>query len=200
VPIGIRLHRRRRGGGFSSLAMLRLSLPLARMACREYAAFMKPIFSVVLLMGVFLCGCSDQIAVDRAAADYLGAGAVHVLSEPSKIEGWNFQRGDGTIASDPPIRPLNLSVAKEVGAILLSQETYRSPARGGGFAHDVGYRIWRGDESVDVLVSFGNDQVQLKYRAYNGQQSSSFASVTAGRDRLIRVAQEAYSDYKAPAR
>jgi hypothetical protein len=173
---------------------------LADAATPEYASIMKPTLPVVLFIGAFMFGCSNQIQVDRAAAEYLGAGAVHVLSAPTKIEGWNFQRADGTIASEPPIQELDLAIAKELGQILLSEETYRSPSRGGAFMHDVGYRIWRGEESVDVLISFGNDQAQLKYQSFSGQPSSSFASIGAGRDRLIRIAQEAFPQYKAPAR
>jgi hypothetical protein len=158
---------------------------------------MKPTSAALCILAtVILCGCSKEITVDRAAADYLGPGAVHVLSAPTKIEGWNFQRENGSIASEPPIRQLDLSVAHDLGAILLDQDTYRSPARGGAFTHDVGFRVWRGDESVDVLLSFGNDQMELKYRSYTGQPSSSFASITTSHDRLLRVAEHAFPDYK----
>src|SRR4051812_2622277 len=156
---------------------------------------MKPIPAILFVFVSILGGCSHDIPVDRAAGDYLGPGAVHVLSAPTKIEGWNFQRADGTIASDPPIRPLDISIARELGTILLDQSTYRSTMGEGGFVHDVGFRVWRGDESVDVLLSFGNEQMQLKYRAGAGT-SSSFASIAGGRDRLIRLAQKAYPDYK----
>lgn len=156
---------------------------------------MKPTSAILFLFVMIPGGCNHDIPVDRAAGDYLGPGAVHVLSAPTKIEGWNFQRGDGTIASDPPMRSLDTSIARELGAILLDQATYRSPAGEGGFVHDVGFRVWRGDESVDVLLSFGNEQMQLKYRAGAGT-SSSFASIAGGRDRLLRLAQRAYPDYK----
>jgi len=156
---------------------------------------MKPIPAILFVFVSILGGCSHDIPVDRAAGDYLGPGAVHVLSAPTKIEGWNFQRADGTIASDPPIRPLDIGIARELGTILLDQATYRSPAGEGAFVHDVGFRVWRGDESVDVLLSFGNQQMQLKYRIAGGT-SSSFASITSGKERLVRLAQRAFPDYK----
>ncbi len=156
---------------------------------------MKPTSAILFVLLLIPGGCNHDIAVDRAAGDYLGPGAVHVLSAPTKIEGWNFQRADGSIASDPPIRPLEIGIARELGTILLDEATYRSPAGEGGFVHDVGFRVWRGDESIDVLLSFGNEQMQLKYRIAGGT-SSSFASIANGKDRLVRLAQKAFPDYK----
>jgi hypothetical protein len=158
---------------------------------------MKPT-SAFLLLGVFVMGCANNtIQVDKAASDFLGAESVHVLSAPTKLEGWNFQRPDRSIASDPPIQLLNLSIAKDLDEILLSRDTYQAPARGGSFDHAVGFRVWRGDQSVDVLLSFNNDQMQFKYRAFNGQPSSSFASFSAARDRLLKVVHEAFPEYMA---
>jgi hypothetical protein len=169
---------------------------LCKLGWCGYASTMKPTAAILFVLMLTMGGCGGPIRTDQAAADYLGAGPVHVLSAPTRIEGWNFQRANGSIATDPPIRPLDLSVARELGEILLSEGTYRSPTGAGGFVHDVGYRIWRGDESVDVLLSFGNQQMQLKYHTSAGPTSSLFASIGAAQDRLIHLSERAFPDYK----
>jgi hypothetical protein len=155
-------------------------------------------FGPLMLLGLLVSGCATPSATDGGAAEFLGPGAVNALANPTRIEGWNFQRPDGTIMADPGIRPLELSIAKQLGAILLDDATYSKPARSGGFEHTVGYRVWGGGgESIDVLVSLGNDQVQIKSMGYNGQPISEIAGVTAGHDALVKVARAAFADYKA---
>jgi hypothetical protein len=162
----------------------------------KVATITTSLFSMMLL-GLSVGGCATRPSADEAAAEFLGAGPVNVLSNPTRVEGWNFQRPDGSIMSDPTIRPLDLSVAKQLGAILLDGGTYRLPARSGGFAHAVGYRVWRGGESVDVFVSFANDQVQVKSMGNGGQPISEVAGVTAAHDALVGVAKKAFPEFKA---
>jgi hypothetical protein len=156
-------------------------------------------FASLMLLGLLVSGCAARPAADEGAAGFLGAGPVSVLSNPTRVEGWNFQRADGTIAADTGIRPLDISIAKQLSVILLNDATYRAPAGSGGFEHAVGYRIWSGGDSIDVLVSFANDQVQVKSMGYNGQPMSEIAGVTAGHDALVKVARSAFPDFKAPA-
>jgi hypothetical protein len=164
---------------------------------------MKPIASswLVLVLGLSLCGCAATPPQnDTGAVEFLGAAAVDILAAPTRIEGWNFQRPNGTLTSDPGIRELDLPIAKQLADILLNGETYSLPSRPGGFERHVGFRIYRGSESIDVLISFANDQMLVKYLAYNGQPTTSLAGVTAARDALLRVAHDAFPDYKAPAK
>lgn len=174
--------------------------PMAGPSVQRYALAMKSIGALAVVWGVVLCGCAKSGQADRAAAEFLGPGAVHVLERPTKVEGWNFQRPDGSIASEPPIRPLDLAVARELRAVVLDEDAYRTPARGGAFERAVGFRVWRGDQSVDVLLSLANDQMLLKYLAYNGQPTSSLAGVGAARDRLIKVARAAFPEYRPPTK
>jgi hypothetical protein len=164
---------------------------------------MKPIASswLVLVLGLSLCGCAAAPPRNETGAiEFLGAAAVDILAAPTRIEGWNFQRPDGTLTTDPAIRELDLSIAKQLADILLNEETYRLPSRPGGFERHVGFRIYRGSESIDILFSFANDQMLVKYLAFNGQPTSSLAGVTAARDALLRVAHNAFPDYKPPAK
>jgi hypothetical protein len=152
---------------------------------------------LVLLIGLVVCGCgsTNQEEQGRGGA-YPGAEVSHVLAAPTRVEGWNFVRPDGTIMTDPPIRLLDLSVAKELGSIVLDSNTYRELSRGGGFVPSVGFRVWRDEQSVDVILSLGNDQMMMKYTTMTGQPTTSLASVTAAHDRLMRLARKAFPDYQ----
>ena len=156
------------------------------------------VWLLVLGAGVLLMsGCATPKEGDVGAVEFLGPGPVNILSDPSRVEGWNFQRADGSITSDAPLRPLDVSIGKELGAILLNDATYRRPAQDGAFEHTVGFRVWRGGESIDVMLSLGNDQVQVKTMGGAGQPISQLAGVTAAHDELVRVARKAFPELKA---
>jgi hypothetical protein len=154
--------------------------------------------STTLLALMILGGCSGSRDGDRAAADFLGAESVYVLSAPDRVWGWNFQRADGSIATDPPIKLLDTSVGQELGRILLSEETYRKPAKGGTFERSVGFRLVRGGQSVEVYPSFVNDQLLLRYTAPGGAPVQSSAGMGAARDRILKVAKQAFPEYRPP--
>lgn len=156
---------------------------------------------LLMVLGVLVVavvsGCATPQEGDVAAVEFLGPGPVSVLSDPSRVEGWNFQRADGSVMTDAPLRPLDVSIGKELGKILLDDATYRKPAREGAFEHTVGFRVWRGSESIDVMLSFGNDQVQVKTMGGAGQPISQTAGVTAAHDALVGVARKAFGEMKA---
>jgi len=157
---------------------------------------------LLMLLGVLVVvsGCATPQEGDVAAVEFLGAGPVHILSDPSRVEGWNFQRADGSTMSDAPLRPLDVSIGKQLGKILLDDATYRKPARDGAFEHTVGFRLWRGGESIDVMLSLENDQVQIKSMGNNGQPISQSAGVTAAHDALVGVAKKAFGELKTPGK
>jgi hypothetical protein len=167
---------------------------------QEYAAAMKSTTTTLLmLLGVLVVvvsGCAAPRQEELVAEEFLGPGPVNILSDPSRVEGWNFQRADGSIMADAPPRPLDVSVGKELGKILLNDATYQKPARDGAFEHTVGFRIWRGNESIDVMLSLGNDQVQVKTMGGSGQPISQLAGVTAAHDALVGVAKKAFPELK----
>ena len=159
------------------------------------------ITSLLMLIGVLVVGgCASPKEGDVAAVEFLGPGPVNILSDPSRVEGWNFQRADGSIMTDAPLRPLDVSIGKQLGKILLDDATYRKPARDGAFEHTVGFRLWRGGESIDVMLSLENDQVQIKSMGNNGQPISQSAGVTAAHDALVGVAKKAFGELKTPGK
>jgi hypothetical protein len=162
---------------------------------------MKHIPAAVIVLSMWVCGCSSSPkskGVDEGAADRLGPNAVYVLSNPTRVEGWNFRRPDGSTSTDPQIRQLKTSVGQELGKVLLDADTYKEPARGGGFERAVGYRVWRGDQNVELYLSFANDQLYVKYPGYGGQAVSASTGFTHARDQLLDVARKAFPDYRAP--
>ena len=154
---------------------------------------------IVCCLGV--CGCSSakkEKKADQGAANVLGPAATFVLSDPSRVEGWNFQREDGTIATDPQIQELKVSTGKDLAKVLLDGDTYTVPARGGAFERAVGYRVWRANQNVEIYLSFANDQLYLKYPGSGGTATSRSLGFTNAREALLRVSQKAFPGYKAP--
>jgi hypothetical protein len=174
---------------------------LSAVSWQEYAAAMKftitPLLMLLGLLVVVVSGCAAPRQEELVSAEFLGPGPVNTLSDPSRVEGWNFQRADGSIMADAPLRPLDVSIGKQLGAILLNDATYRTPARDGAFEHTVGFRIWRGNESIDVMLSLGNDQVQVKTMGGSGQPISQLAGVTVAHEELVGVARKAFPELKA---
>jgi hypothetical protein len=122
------------------------------------------------------------------------------LSAPTRIEGWNFTRPDGSVMADAPLEPLDLSIARELGSLLQRDDTYRLPAGSGSFQHSVGFRVWRGSEAADVILSFGNDQLEVRYPATNGAATSAFAGFTAAHDAMAELAHKAFPNFNAQPR
>lgn len=156
------------------------------------------VLAILLGSVLLLTGCSAPREADTAAADFLGPETVYVLSAPERVWGWNFQRADGSIATDPSIRVLDPAVGAELGQILLRAETYRTPARGGTFERSVGFRLMRGTQVVEVYPSFVNDQLLLRYLAAGGQGTPTTSGMGAARDRLLKVAKRAFPEYQPP--
>jgi hypothetical protein len=151
---------------------------------------------------VGLAGChnGDPKPADALAADVLGPQPVFVLQYPTRVEGWNFQRPDGSIASDPPLRLLDLQVGRDLAKVLLAETTYASGARTGSFERAVGYRVYRGDQVVDVIVSFNNDQALVKYGGYTNQPGNNMVGIGTARGELLSITKRAFPEYRPPAK
>jgi hypothetical protein len=166
---------------------------------------MKPITAAAVVAVILCCalvgGCSSvhkDKKADEEVGDILGPGAVFVLSDPSRVQGWNFQRPDGTVITDPPLQELDASVGKDLGKVLLDRDTYALPARGGGFERAVGYRFSREGQVVEFYLSFNNDQVYVKYPGASGAAWSTSIGFTNARDAVLRAVHKAFPGYKAP--
>jgi hypothetical protein len=153
----------------------------------------------LLVLALLVSGCSSATRKNvEPAADVLGPAAVYVLSDPTRVEGWNFQRPDGSIAADPAIQRLKTSTGKALAQVLLDPVTYKEYARGGAFEKAVGFRVWRGDQAVEIYLSFNTDQLYLKHPGYAGGVTSSSAGFTHAREEVLTVVHEAFPGYKAP--
>jgi hypothetical protein len=64
----------------------------------------------------------------------------------------------------------------------------------------VGFRVWRGSEAADVILSFGNDQLEVRYPATNGAATSAFAGFTAAHDAMAELAHKAFPNFNAQPR
>lgn len=152
--------------------------------------------TLTVLSTTLLCGCGGTKAPDPDTAQFLGAETVYVLSAPEQTWGWNFQRADGSISTDPPIRLLDPAVGRELGQILLDEGTYRTPARGGTFERSVGFRLVRSGQAIEAYPSFANDQLLLRYVNANGQATQTMSGIGAARDRLLKVVGRAFPEYR----
>lgn len=146
-------------------------------------------------------GCASTAPSDTTATDALGQQAINVLREPTRIAGWNFQAPGGAVYNDPELRPLDIGVAKELRDILLDDSTYAKVGSGGGFTRDVGFRVWRNNESIDVLLSLSADLMVVKTPAYGGQSTVNLsADVTNAHKRLVKLAKRAFPEFKEVGR
>ena len=58
--------------------------------------------SLAVLVALLVCGCASSNQRDQEAdGAYPGAEVAHILAAPTRVEGWNFVRPDGTIITDP---------------------------------------------------------------------------------------------------
>jgi hypothetical protein len=168
---------------------------------------MKHISAAAVVVAVIVCcslvgGCSSAHKEEKAqqgVGDVLGPGAVFVLSDPSRVQGWNFQRPDGTIITDPQVQELDVSAGTDLAKVLLDRDTYALPARGGAFERAVGYRFSREGQSVEFYLSFNNGQVYVKYPGPSGAGASSWSvGFTNARDAVLRAVHKTFPGYKAP--
>jgi hypothetical protein len=148
-----------------------------------------PLASITLLIG----GCTTSPPSSSKAVEILGQQTTWVLQMPTRIEGWDFRGPGGAVYNEPPTRQLDLSIASELRDILLDDSTYAKTGGSGGFVREVGFRVWRGEQSVDVLMSPSSDLMIIKSPAYGGQSSSSLSTSAANaHQRVERLAKKAF--------
>lgn len=149
--------------------------------------------TVAMIVTLVLAGgCANtRNQADRPAQDFLGLHAINVLAEPTSVEGWNYHAPDGTSYSDPAPKKLDMAYAAELRDILFDANTYAKPGYG-GFNRSVGFRIFRGNQTVELLVSFSNDSLLIKTLGPTGQPVTTSTSAAGARDRLMALAKRAF--------
>ncbi len=147
--------------------------------------------TLTLIVAMVSAGCASNSNPDMSASNFLGLQAVNVLSNPSRVEGWNYRAPDGTSYSEPAPHALDMSFAMELRGILFDENTYTKTSNG-TYHRSVGFRIWRGHQSVDVLLSFGNDTIIIKSLGPSGAPVAQTASCANAHDKLLALAKRAF--------
>ena len=162
---------------------------LGRMSPRTLgSATVATLIAVMTLAGGCATAPKDP---DKPAQEFLGMHAVNVLADPDKIEGWNYNAPDGTSYSDPAAKPLDLSFAKELRAILYDGDTYAKRGHG-SFSRSFGFRIHRGAQTIEVIVSLANDSILIKTMAPTGLPVTTSASAGGAHAKLANLAKRAF--------
>jgi hypothetical protein len=161
---------------------------LARMTFRPLGS--ATLATLVVVFCAAGCATTPKDA-DKPAQEFLGMHAVNVLAEPTKVEGWNYNAPDGTSYSDPAAKPLDLSFARELRDILYDGDTYAKRGHG-TFNRSFGFRVHRGAQSIEVIVSLSNDTVLIKTLAPTGLPVTTSASAGGAHAKLANLAKRAF--------
>lgn len=146
-----------------------------------------------------------------AAADgvtaRVGAEAADVLAAATRVETFRLkperaQEGDRglggyVITKDGPAE--GKERAAEVAGLLLDPRTCNfDRLKRCEFVPGVGYRLWKGERSVEVVLCFACEQVVIfAPPAANGSVRSAMADFAPARAQFLRLAREAFPDDEA---
>jgi hypothetical protein len=140
-------------------------------------------------------------------ARFLGPRAAAILARASRVEIFRVQdkragEGDksvgGYVIAAAGTEQADLS-ARRLADLLLDEKSYRfDHSTVGGFVPLVGLRLWDGERSVDVLVSFATDEVVVFSRnPDDGSVRSAQADAAPARGALVALAKQALPDDRA---
>jgi hypothetical protein len=111
---------------------------------------------VLLLLTALLAGCENR------AKTFLGPTAVTVLEQPTRIEAWRIHAQPGRPLTTQPAKDLDLAVARQLATILQDPATYNfDSAKGCIFQPGLGIRLWRDQQSFDVIVCFSCSELKI---------------------------------------
>jgi hypothetical protein len=137
---------------------------------------------------------------------FLGSRAAGILAQSGRVEVFRLRTkraGEGeksvggyAIAATGAAR--DESSARRLADLLLDEKSYRFDHKTvGGFTPLVGLRLWNGDRSVDVLLSFATDEVVVFSRnPDDGSVRSAQADVLPARATLVALVKQALPDDK----
>ena len=135
---------------------------------------------------------------DRAARVLARAGRVEVfrVKEKRAAEG---EKSVGGYAIATTGNEQGAQSARRVAGMLLDEKTYRfDRSTVGGFTPLVGLRLWEGERSVDVLLSFATDEaVVFSRNPDDGSVRSAQADVSPARAAWVEFVKQALPDDKA---
>jgi hypothetical protein len=156
----------------------------------------------VLCVPIFLCACESK------SRDFVGERAARVLAAPDRVEAYRVSGVRGySPTSAPAERPAGMAgypitatgrnqskdFGARLGAVLLDDKTYEwNMAKGCMFDPGVAFRLWKGEESVVVLICFKCDEVGIA--PDDSVKGLRIKDADPGILALRRLAQEAFPD------
>ncbi|MDB5292466.1 MAG: hypothetical protein JWL69_3707 [Phycisphaerales bacterium] len=156
----------------------------------------------VLCGPIFLCACESK------SRDFVGERAARVLAAPDRVEAYRVAgiRGYSPTSAPAdrtagmagyPITAIGRNQSKDfgarLGAVLLDDRSYEwNMAKACMFDPGVAFRLWRGEESVVVLICFKCDEVGIA--PDDSVKDLRTKNADPGIPALRRLAQEAFPD------
>lgn len=130
-----------------------------------------------------------------------GEKAVAVLAGATKVEVFRVDSGkpggkDKTVGGyrvTATGKDRDEKFAARLAGVVLDEESYVwGAAKGCVFQPGVAFRVWKGEESVEVVICFACDQVRVSAAGKDGVPAES----DPGRAALVKLAKEALPDDK----
>jgi hypothetical protein len=171
--------------------------------------------SILSFGAVLLWGCGDMPVVEESAArptvpaevkKHLDEKTIAVLAGATRVE--VFRLGEAAGAPDQakaetldgfPVAARGKEQGKEFAGnltkVLLDEKTY-STTFAACFMPGVAFRVWKGEECVDVVVCFKCSNFYCGPKTTQAQENACFADSPAAAAALVRLAKEALPDDK----
>ncbi|MDB5302799.1 MAG: hypothetical protein JWM97_348 [Phycisphaerales bacterium] len=167
----------------------------------QLARRMIPI-AFVICGPVFLCACESK------SREFVGESTARVLSAPDRVEAYRVAGSRSIAPATPPAdqagnlagfpitatgRNQSKDFGARLGAVLLNDKTYEwNMAKGCTFDPGVAFRVWKGQESVVVLICFKCEQVGIA--PDDSVKDLRIKDADPGISALRKLAQEAFPD------
>jgi hypothetical protein len=138
---------------------------------------------------------------------YLGGRAAEILARANRVEVFRVrdkragedQKSVGGYIIAGTGAEIGGPASRRLADLLLDEKSYRfDDSTVGGFTPLVGLRLWDGERSVDVLLSFATDEVVVFSRnPDDASMRSAQADVLPARGVLVEVVKQSLPDDKA---
>ncbi len=149
---------------------------------------------------------ADEPKASEKVKKLLGEKAVGLFAGATKVEVFRVE-GGGKGEKDKTVGGFRITAtgkeqdakfAAKVAAVVLNEKSYVwDAAKGCIFQPGVAFRVWKGDESVVVVICFSCDQVQIITADKDGKLSKPvWGETDPSRAALVKLAKAALPDDK----